>query len=299
MRTNGIYWRPHNARSALTSLRKAADRLHRAGDHRAVFLDIYTVITAEVVNAVNAGTQTGLQEPAALSELTGRFAEEALLAVKASLEQRPIVCSPWRLAHDLAKEKMLSPGQNALLGINAHINYDLPLVVYEYLASEGRLHTRERLELYQQDYFRINKVLHQCISHCLDVLETKYGCPLTRTLVQIPLGRRLVSRAMMFTVLSWRKRVWDETVELLEAGPKERAVIVNRIDRRSGRIAQAIAGAQVMWRWLCRKPLPALWHTANGQQNIAFFAKSVPSVKHLVLTGRTRKGKELGPVLVQ
>lgn len=299
MRTDDIHWRPRSAPRALTELEKAANRLRDANDDRAVFLDVYIVITDKVVKTINTENQTRFVDPPMLSELTGRFAEEALLAVKSSLEQRPIVNAPWRLANNLAADKLLSPGQNALLGVNAHINYDLPLVVYEYLASDGRLNHPTRLERFRHDYFKVNDMLKECMPRCFEVLTSQYRCPLTETLMKVPLGRWMTSRLIMSTVIDWRKQVWHDAIDLLEAGEPERAALVNRIDRRSGRIARAIAGTQVAWRWLRRQPLPQLWNTADGRQSVALCRTAIFSITDLVLTGRTRGGKKLRPVQIR
>jgi hypothetical protein len=53
-------------------------------DARAVFLDIYRVITQRVVTVLETPGTGGFLEPEWLSGLTGRFAEDALIAVRAS-----------------------------------------------------------------------------------------------------------------------------------------------------------------------------------------------------------------------
>ncbi|MFK0202968.1 DUF5995 family protein [Streptomyces lavendulae] len=106
--TENINWRPRTAPEALEALELLTERLREAGDDRAVFLDVYVVITRRVVEVMHTEDHDGFLEPEWLSEVTGLFAEEALIATRNSLHGTPVTLQPraatravrlWRRRH--------------------------------------------------------------------------------------------------------------------------------------------------------------------------------------------------------
>jgi hypothetical protein len=114
---------------ALDRLRDLERRLRDRGDRRAVFLTIYTRMTAAVRDAIAAGR---FADPDWMRHYTVTFADHyrrAFLAFeRGDLEAVP---AAWRLAFSTAVEGDALVVQDAFLGINAHINYDLALALNE------------------------------------------------------------------------------------------------------------------------------------------------------------------------
>lgn len=254
-----INWRPRTAPEALAALELLSTRLRAAGDDRAVFIDVYAVITRQVVAVMDAEDDTGFLDPQWLSELTGLFAEEALIATRCSLLGQPVASASWRLATHHAARRPTLPWQSAVLGINAHINYDLGLVVHAYLRTHReRIHVPQ-LRRYHQDYQRVNQILEQSMAECADVLAERYRCRATAAARSLPLGRRMAVYGVMLMLVSWRDQSWRDVLALWNApdeGTRER--ILTRMDRRAGRIAQAFMTGPVLFRSV-RSAGSALW----------------------------------------
>lgn len=247
LETADIEWRPNDAPGALRALELLSRRLRARRDRRAVFIDVYIVITRRVVGIMSADDRAGFLDPPWLSELTGRFAEEALVAALASLQGRPVRSAAWRFANHYAANRLTLPWQDAIMGVSAHINYDLPMVVYDYLLAEGEALDAARLERYRHDYMRVNKVLESCIPECLDLLVERYRCRSTRRLLRLPMSRPFVCHAIQQVLVRWRDRVWEDVLALLRApDAAARRRIVERLDRRAGRIAQAVCSGPVL-----------------------------------------------------
>lgn len=236
-----VEWRPAHAVAALASLETVTARLRAVHDARAVFLDIYRVITQRVVTLLEMPGTSGFLEPEWLSGLTGRFAEDALVAVRASLTGDNTGSVAWHFASAYAADGRTLPCENAMLGVSAHVNHDLAFAVSDYLRARRRTLDAAQLERYQHDYFHVNQLLKDCVQECLCLLVERYHCPRTTLLVRPPGGRRLMGRVIMAVLVRWRARVWSEILTLL-AAPDERelARIRSRIKRRAGHIAQAI-----------------------------------------------------------
>ncbi len=267
IRTDDVQWRPTNAGEALSSLETVTTRLREASDGRAVFLDIYRVITRRVVTLLDAPDAGGFLEPAWLSELTGRFAEDALVAVQASLWGDQTGNVAWRFANTYAAAGKTRPGENAVLGVSAHVNHDLAFAVSDYLRGKGRGLDAAQLKRYEHDYFHVNQLLSDCVQECIRLLVERYHCRLTTTLVKPPGGRRVVGGLVMAVLVRWRARAWNEILSLVAASDQEaRAAIRGRIERRAGHVAQAICA-----RYLVRSlidgeaPFPSSpWEAKKG-----------------------------------
>ena len=138
IRLDDVLWNPVNAEEALEGLEKILARLNARNDSRAIFLDIYAIVTRKVVHLLSREDAGGFLEPEWLSHLTGRFAEEALIAVRDSLKNLPLPTAAWRFATHYPAQRLTQPYQDALLGVSAHINHDLGMVVYDNIAQSRR-----------------------------------------------------------------------------------------------------------------------------------------------------------------
>ncbi|MBK8434161.1 MAG: hypothetical protein IPL28_24010 [Chloroflexi bacterium] len=143
--------------SVLTSWEETADG-------RAIFLNCYLLMTRNMFAAVDAAE---FHDPIWVSQLLHRFADyyfEALTAYEQEAEHTPIV---WRMAHDAARRNEVMVVQQLMLGINAHINYDLVLVLVDMLEGEwAGLDTAARLRRYE-DHCHVNEI----IQRTMDVVQ--------------------------------------------------------------------------------------------------------------------------------
>ena len=105
---------------------------HEAHDRRAIFLRLYYMMTLEVHAAINGcGDYEGREvfmDPDWVRRLSGQFSSLYFKSLKAPATERA-----WTLAYEVAARPGSSVVQNALLGINAHINFDLPRAIAENL----------------------------------------------------------------------------------------------------------------------------------------------------------------------
>jgi hypothetical protein len=114
---------------AADRLSQLTKRLRAQGDRRSVFLTIYTRMTRDVLAGIEHGT---FADPNWMREYVVTFANyyrRAFLAFeRGDLEAVP---DPWRIAFGTAIRGDALVVQDAFLGVNAHINYDLGLTLYD------------------------------------------------------------------------------------------------------------------------------------------------------------------------
>jgi len=102
---------------------------------------------------------------------------------------------PWQVAFNFSYSNRSAAIQNMMLGINAHINYDLGIAVYT--SSYGLSASRKR------DYDRVNDLLGNVTDPALCDIGTRYDASL-KPGVQNNVADPLVLDAMV----EWRANAW-------------------------------------------------------------------------------------------
>lgn len=113
--------------AAVEGLADLETRLRTRGDRRAVFLTIYERMTRAVRDGIEDGR---FVDAAWMREYTTTFANYYRRAFLAFERGRlGAVPDPWRVAFGTARRADRLVVQDAFLGVNAHINYDLALAL--------------------------------------------------------------------------------------------------------------------------------------------------------------------------
>jgi hypothetical protein len=114
---------PESIPALLARMAADLERLDAAGDARRFFHATYLRTTRAVAEEIGRG---GFADGAWVDRWDLAFADLYLEALDADLRGEP-VSAPWRIAFDTAREQPDLPVlRHVLIGMNAHINYDLP-----------------------------------------------------------------------------------------------------------------------------------------------------------------------------
>lgn len=235
---------PQTVSEALNSLELVTARLQERGDARAVFPDVYAVITRRVKATIEGSRGPGFLEPQWISNLAGLFCQYYLRALSASLAAAPQASAAWTIAFQSGDGGEGAPSLDALLGINAHINFDLAQGLYDNIVAHRAVKNPRLLGRYQHDHDLVNSILASAMPEILSILTRRYRCPLSSMATRTRSLEDAASRVVMFALRRWRDRVWGDLLEMLEARePQGRAAVHSRMDRSSARIARVI----VVW----------------------------------------------------
>lgn len=236
----GIPLAPTSAREAYEILTTVSARLHAIGDARSVFPDIYAIVTRRVRDSLEGRTEALFWEPAFISRLAGRFCELYLAALRRSLEGEPERIDAWAAADRATAAPGLSPIQHAVLGLNAHINFDLALGL---LANVEALGGEEaRMERYHHDHDAVNQILREALPEVIALLAERHACPASRLLLRAGRLSRPFYEASLATLTLWRTRVWRDLEDLLAAPDAvERSRIRSRMNLRSSLFARVFS----------------------------------------------------------
>ncbi|MFZ5826593.1 MAG: DUF5995 family protein [Bacillota bacterium] len=234
----------------LAVMTRHLDRFDRAGDHRAAFLRVYRRMTATAQERL---AERFFLDPAWVERVAIRFAWyyfDALDRYERGANPPPA----WEYAFNVAVRRQGFLLQDVLLGMNAHINNDLPLVVAEILRAEQDETSLFRTIRRRFDHDQINRVLHQVIPTVEEEIAGAYGRWV------LPLGRvmgRLDQTLSTFGLKTWRDNVWRNGRFLLAAADEEeRRLVVHFIQQDALRVAREIERFPIL-RW-CRPLAPLM-----------------------------------------
>ncbi len=198
----------------LIKMSEYVEKWKSSKDSRYVFLSCYSMMSTNMISAID---KREFHDEVWVKKLLNHFADYYFKSLTC-YDCGDLTPKVWEYAHKATLNNELSDLQLLILGVNAHINYDLVFALYDMLKPEwqtlSEIQKRERYE----DHCHVNHVIAKTIDRVQDeILE-----PLNPSLEWIDLlfGRMdefLISRL----IKNWRGNVWDSAQELLKIDPPE------------------------------------------------------------------------------
>lgn len=224
----------------VAAMQDRQDRLSPEQGHLREFLGTYQRTTIAVGKAVRDGV---FEDGPWVEDWDVAFADLYLDALDADLGGGRVP-RPWRLAFEAPPD--LKPLQHVLLGINAHINYDLPQALLAVISDED-FRDPTILDRRRRDHERIDGVLSGRVAAEDQELASVSARSLLDRLLT-PLNQRASRRFLREA----RQKVWHNTAELQAArlsGPEVYAVRLGELEVLSAaKIADLLAPGQVLLR---------------------------------------------------
>lgn len=141
----------------------------------------------------------------------------------------------WQLAFAAADAKQVSGAGNILLGMSAHVNRDLPLV----LAATGLVKPDGSSR--KPDHDKVDVFLNRVVAPLLEEVARRYDPTVDDTQIQ---GTQLDEAALLQILVAWREQAWRHAELLVNApNPAARALIEAHIERAAAIEANLIIAA--------------------------------------------------------
>lgn len=226
--------------AVVTQLQQRIDSLPHDLRHRRIFVETYQRTTQEVGTAI---ADARFEDPGWVERWDVVFARLYLDAHDAHEAGRTAdVPRPWRLA--FAADPGLSALVHVLLGINAHVNYDLPRAMLAVISDED-FTDAVVIDRRRRDHERIDSVLASRVSAEDEALGGGRSW-LDRVLTPL---NRLASKRFLREA---RQKVWHNVGELQQARLDGSAAYDRRLAElevlSAARIADLLRPGQVLLR---------------------------------------------------
>lgn len=227
----------------LDRFRDAHETLVSVDDPMRHFHGMYLRMTEVVEDELRRG---GFEDPAWVAAWDVTFADLYLDALERR-QRGERVPMPWHLAFHAADDPSLAPLRHELLGMNAHINYDLPQALIATI-DEDEFHDPELMARRHADYRRIDDLV---VGRVREEYRELRG-------VERPGDRSTVDR-LLYPVNKWatqrllresRRKVWRNAAELDAArrrGPEALCERVGELESLScAKVRELLVSPQVL-----------------------------------------------------
>ena len=252
--------RPANIEEALDAMREGLHYYHDTHDRRAIFLRLYYMMTLEVYKAIHGcddykGRKI-FMDPPWIYRLSGRFSSLYFQSLATPEGDRA-----WQIAHRVAAQPGSSIIENALLGINAHINFDLPRAIAANL-DPAELTNYEIMQKRKFDHDQVNNLLVRTINPVQRVLAKNYEPGIG--VVDRVLGG-WDERACGVLLRTYRERVWWNALSFAAAAPgDEQKIVRDKLEWESAYLAKNLRssrlwGAERLVNRASRRVLAGRW----------------------------------------
>lgn len=223
------------------------ERWQEAADRRADFLHCYMLMTANMLEALEAGE---FEDREWVNRLLQRFAEYYFEALDAYEQDRDMAPAVWCTAHDATLANEHRAVQRVFLGVNAHINYDLVMALVDVLQAEWRTADEMLRQVRYRDHCHVNEIIARSIDRVQDDVVEEAE-PFMEIVDQ--LFGPLDEWAIAWLIRRWRDEVWRNAIRYLHATEDEaRAALRQKIEATTLRRAEAIVLGKDLRRVLPR-----------------------------------------------
>ncbi|MBA3905510.1 MAG: hypothetical protein H0X35_02315 [Pseudonocardiales bacterium] len=235
--------RPHDIDEALEAMRTTLEYYHAHHDNRAIFLRLYYIMTIEVHAAINGyGDYAGKQifiDPGWVRRLSGRFSTKYFESLDPDTRSRA-----WSYADGVAKQPHSAVVENAVLGINAHISFDLPRAIGENL-DPAELDDYRKLQLRKFDHDQVNNLLIRVLNQIQTTLAEDYEPGIA---IADALMGNLDELASGEALKIYRERVWWNALTFAAAKVDgQDGLVRDKLDWESAHLAKDLIKAKWLW----------------------------------------------------
>lgn len=222
-------------RAQVKRLRKVRNRL--GCDHRAVFATTYLKLTQQLLADVRSGlVKRRYIDPKYLYTEDALFANVYFRSVRA-YKRGQEVADAWRIAFETAERDDTGAVQDMLLGINAHVQNDMPFV----LANLG-LRTKDGTSR-KPDHDEANGTLNRAYEDVVEEVRVRFDPAIG---LSNPAALPADDLLGLELVRGWRENVWRNAEKLLNAETKrDRRRVAAEIERDAALSATAIAAGGI------------------------------------------------------
>ena len=212
---------------------KRFEPLASSCDHNAIFALTYLRVTEEYRRTVES--PTFFDDTPFVNHEDAVFAGYYFAAYDAwKAGETADVPPAWRIALDAARDRSVSAYGDLLLGINAHVQRDLPFVVYGIGMVKPDGTSRK------PDHDRVNQILNRVTDDLIAEIARRFD----PTIDDTNLPTTLDDFGLFQAIVSWREAAWRHAELLaLAPTPEARELVAQEIEADAASQARVIRAA--------------------------------------------------------
>lgn len=208
--------------SVIREMTRRFDPLAEACDHNSMFALTYLRTTEEYRRAIE--DPTFFSDTPFINHQDALFAQYYFDAWDDYRKGKP-VSESWRLAFDAADRQRVGGSGNLFLGMSAHVNRDLPLVLAEIGLVKPDGSSRK------PDHDKVNQFLNRVMDPLLREAAERFDPTVDDAMIQ---GTRMDETGMLQVLVGWREQAWRNAERLVMAPTAEqRAAVAADIERQA------------------------------------------------------------------
>ena len=226
---------PADQDPAVMQMQSLVQRWNEEADQRAIFLRCYMMMTQNMLTAIDQGE---FHDDDWVDRLLHRFADYYFNALEAFENNATNAPAVWQQAHQAAHTAHVPALEKLLMGVNAHINYDLVLTLRDLLEPEWAGLTKDQRQMRYQDHHHVNAVIGRTINAVQDqVLEPAQPVMELFDRLMGPVDELLISGL----ISQWRETVWHNATRLLAAvDADEQNRVLQHVEHETLRLGERI-----------------------------------------------------------
>jgi len=230
---------PHCKKPKLKCVKRTMRRMRELQaslgcDHRGVFATTYLTLTETYFEILTSDPDFVRDRKYLFTEVA-QFANYYFRTLRTDARGGEVPPA-WRIALDTARDGEVNGAQDMLLGINAHVQSDMPFVIAELGLESPDGKSRK------PDHDVVNSVLAMAYQRVVDEVERRYDPVMAFT---NPDGVPADDAAGLELVRTWREQVWRNAERLTNAkSEEERRQVAESIESYAAGWASGIAAFQ-------------------------------------------------------
>lgn len=223
--------------AVIDRMQRLIDTWDKDQDERWVFLSCYAMMTGNMLAAVEGGE---FEDCEWVDALLHRFADYYFIALESYERGDGNTPEVWQRAFDAAQASGTHQLQSLILGVNAHINFDLVFALSDLLLPEWLGLSDEQKRSRYRDHCHVNEIIFDTIDRVQDqVIERDNPEMDVVDKLMGPLDEWLTSRL----ITAWREQVWQDATRLVDQPQDgERQDISAQVESRALQRTEVILG---------------------------------------------------------
>jgi len=215
---------PTTIDDVLEELDKIIEQSIIDNDHIGIFAYLYRRTTAEVKQAI---VDERFEDNEQMEKFDVLFANFYIDAYR-KFKNGQAAPKSWEAAF-ASRNESLTISQHLMMGMNAHINFDLGIAAAQFVPGD-------KIDGFKKDFMKVNKILKELTNEMQKRLSR-----VSRLMFLLDwIGQRTDELIVNFSIVKARKQAWKLAFNLAHSDEAEKKIIIEKADEKTSNLAMKL-----------------------------------------------------------